>query len=39
MFPNIEIELRICLSMMYSNCSGESSFSKLDVIKNRLKLP
>lgn len=33
-FPNIEISLRIFLSMMVSNCTGERSFSKLKLIKN-----
>ena len=36
-FPNICIMLRIYLSMMVSNCSGERSFSKLKIIKNRLR--
>lgn len=36
-FPNIEIALRIYLSMMVTNCSGERSFSKLLLIKNRLR--
>ena len=33
-FPNTEIALRIYLSMMVTNCSGERSFSKLKRIKN-----
>jgi hypothetical protein len=33
-FPNIEIALRIFLSMMVTNCKGERSFSKLKRIKN-----
>ena len=37
MFPNIEIALRIYLSMMVTNCSGERSFSKLSLIKDRLR--
>ena len=37
MFPNIEIALRIYLSMMCSNCSGERSYSKLNLIKNHLR--
>ena len=37
MFPNIEIALRIYLSMMCSNCSGERSHSKLNLIKNHLR--
>ncbi|XP_065664586.1 zinc finger MYM-type protein 1-like [Hydra vulgaris] len=36
-FPNIEISLRIFLSMMVSNCTGERSFSKLRLIKNELR--
>ena len=36
-FPNIEIALRIYLSMMCSNCSGERSYSKLNLIKNHLR--
>jgi hypothetical protein len=33
-FPNIEFALRIYLSLMISNCSGERSFSILHYIKN-----
>ena len=33
-FPNVEIMLRIYLTLMISNCSGERSFSKLKMIKN-----
>lgn len=36
-FCNAEIALRIYLSMMVTNCSGERSFSKLKIIKNRLR--
>lgn len=36
-FPNIEIALRIYLTLMVSNCSGERSFSKLKLIENRLR--
>ena len=36
-FPNILITLRIYLSLMLSNCSGERSFSKLKLIKNQLR--
>ena len=36
-FCNAEVELRIYLSMMVTNCSGERSFSKLKIIKNRLR--
>ncbi|KAG6456299.1 hypothetical protein O3G_MSEX009659 [Manduca sexta] len=35
--PNVEIALRIFLSMMVTNCSGERSFSKLKRIKNELR--
>ena len=37
MFPNVEVALRIYLVMMVSNCSGERSFSKLNLIKDRLR--
>ena len=33
-FPNMDIVLRIYLSLMVTNCSGERSFSKLKRIKN-----
>ncbi|KAF2889113.1 hypothetical protein ILUMI_17060 [Ignelater luminosus] len=36
-FPNVEIALRIFLSMMVTNCSGEHSLSKLKIIKNELR--
>ena len=36
-FPNVEIALRIYLSMMVTNCTGERSFSKLNIIKNHLR--
>ena len=36
-YPNVEIALRIYLSMMVTNCSGERSFSKLSLIKDRLR--
>ena len=32
-FPNIEIGLRIYLSLMVTNYTGERSFSKLKLIK------
>ena len=35
-FPNIEIALRIYLTLMVTNCSSERSFSKM-LIKNRLR--
>ena len=36
-FPNTVIVFRIYLSMMVSNCSGERSFSKLKLLKTRLR--
>ena len=33
-FPNVEIVLRIYLSLMVTNCTGERSFSKLRRVKN-----
>ena len=36
-FPNAVIALGIYLSMMISNCSGERSFSKLKLIKDKLR--
>ena len=36
-FPNVNVALRIYLSMMVANCSGERSFSKLALIKNYLR--
>ena len=36
-FPNVEITLRIYLSLMCTNCSGERSFSKLGRVKNVLR--
>jgi len=36
-FPNIMISFRIFLSMMITNCSGERSFSKLNLIKEELR--
>jgi hypothetical protein len=32
-FPNVEVALRIYLSLMVSNCSGERSFSRLKLLK------
>ena len=37
-FPNSLVALRIHLSMMVANTAGERSFSKLKLIKNRLKV-
>ena len=36
-FPNVYIALRIYLTLPVSNASGERSFSKLGIIKNRLR--
>ena len=36
-FPNVEVVLRMYLVLMISNCSAERSFSKLKIIKNRLR--
>ena len=36
-FPNVETGLRLYLSLMISNCSGERSFSLLKRVKNFLR--
>lgn len=36
-FPNVEVALRIMLSIPISNCSSERSFSVLKRIKNRMR--
>ena len=36
-FPNVETVLRIYLDLMITNCSSERSFSKMKIIKNRLR--
>ena len=36
-FPNIEVVLRIHLTLMPTNCTGERSFSKMKIIKNHLR--
>jgi len=36
-FPNVSIALRIYMSLMVSNCSGERSFSKMALIKSKLR--
>lgn len=36
-FPNVESVLRLFLSLMVTNCSGERSFSQLKRIKNQLR--
>lgn len=34
-FPNVAVALRIYLVIMVTNCSGECTFSRLKIIKNR----
>ena len=36
-FPNVSVALRLFLCLMVTNCTGERSFSKLSVIKNKLR--
>ena len=36
-FPNTDIALRLFLTMPVTNASGERSFSKLGLVKNRLR--
>ena len=36
-FPNVELVLRMFLSLMVTNCTGERSFSQLKRIKNELR--
>lgn len=36
-FPNVEVALKIYLSLMVANCSGERSFTKLKLIKNLMR--
>ncbi len=36
-FSNVEITLRIYLVLMLTNCTAERSFSKMKMIKNRLR--
>ena len=36
-FPNVEAIMRLFLSLMVTNCSGERSFSRLKRIKNELR--
>ena len=36
-FPNVDIALRLFLTLPITNASGERSFSKLALIKNRLR--
>ena len=37
-FPNTEMVLRLYLTLMISNCTGERSFSKLNLINNILRV-
>ena len=37
-YPNVNIVLRIYLSLMVTNCSGERSFSKLKCVKNQQRI-
>jgi len=36
-FPNVEIALRMYLVLMSTNCTSERTFSKMKLIKNRLR--
>ena len=36
-FPNVSIALRMYMALMVSNCSGERSFSKMALIKSKLR--
>ena len=36
-FPNVNVALRIYLSLLVTNCSGERSFSALSRVKNELR--
>lgn len=36
-FPNVDIALRLFMTLPITNASGERSFSKLELIKNRLR--
>ena len=36
-FPNVEVFLGIYLILMVANCSGERPFSKMKLIKSRLR--
>ena len=36
-FPNVEVALRLYLTLLVSNCSGERSFSTLKRVKNEIR--
>ena len=36
-FPNVSVALRMYMCLMVTNCSGERSFSKMSLIKNKLR--
>ena len=36
-FSNVSVALRLFLCLMVANCTGERSFSKLSVIKSKLR--
>ena len=36
-FPNVSLALRMYLSLMAGNCTGERSFSKMAIIKKKLR--
>jgi hypothetical protein len=36
-FPNVSIALRMFMCLMISNCSGERSFSRMALVKNKLR--
>ena len=35
-FPNVQVVLKMYLTLMVTNCSGELSFSKLKLIENMM---
>ena len=37
MFPNVDLLMRIYLTMLVTNCSGERSFSTLKHVKNNIR--
>jgi hypothetical protein len=36
-FPNVSIALRMFMSLMVTNCSGERSFSRMALVKSKLR--